>query len=271
MSASKPSRSLDGQPSTQRPRNVESAAPCFVRDAHKLAALETQAQRIARQAKAAVMKSAGLGECSQLCDVAEVEHVCDLVLEEFAAARLGAACRPPAFIAALQQNLIAPLVRYAGTLAVPKRSDGFGAGRRMEAQPTAELISAAAEVQRHLADGPWAETDAKRAAQLLETAWLRWIAYVSSYWLWDRVPALLVEKQIRREQGKLGKGVPRTGEMRATSNKDAIIRLAERLAKTKAAHEVAGAVAQQLNYSPQWVRRVLKEHALQKTKLKPTL
>jgi hypothetical protein len=229
---------------------------------------ETKGQKLTREIRRRVLDEAGLGECLQLCDAGQMEHVCDLVPEAFISAMHG---QPPGLIHGLRENLQGPLSRYVPTLTVPRRPPGFGSGVRMELAPTLALIDAVEEVIRRIEVGPWDDASAADAKHLLRYAWCNWIVYVASYWMWAEVPILLASKALRREHGRLGKGVPRVGVERKTDRSSEIIQAAERLAKTMAAESVAGAVARHLGVSAHWVRRVLKKEREQKTKLKATL
>lgn len=224
----------------------------------------TKGQRIELEARQAVLKQVGLGECSQLCDVFQMERVCEGLTEAFYARALGGSS---SFGASLEQFLIQPLVGYLGTLNVkPRRVAGVPVrtGQRMEVVPTLGLIEAAERAQRALNAGPWSDAERSATVEALRNAWCQWIAYVASYWITEQVPKLLAAKAARKEQGRLGGTQSKQGEQRSTSTAPKIVELYERLAKTKAAHEVAGAVAVQLGMTPQWVRKVWREHSAAK-------
>ena len=203
-----------------------------------------------------VIKEAGLGECSQLCDALEMEHVCDLVRSAFEAARYGS---KTGVSTGLQTLLIEPLQRYVPTLTVPTRK-GVRSGVRMELEPTFKLIESAEEVIHRIQVGPWSEARAEETAHLLRYAWCAWITYVASYWLTFEVPVRLVEKKVRREQGRLGGKAARSGLQRTTDKPKEIVAKYIELSKKMEARQVAGAVARQLAVTAQYVRRVWKVH-----------
>jgi len=210
-------------------------------------------------AMARLLASAGLGECSQLCDVWQMEHVCELLPDAFFAAQLG---EKQGLTHGLRTLLIEPLYRFLPTLTVPARKGGIGRGRRMELAPTLELIEAAEEVIRRIESGPWDEQSAEAARHLLRYAWVSWIAYVASYWMSSEVPKLLVAKQVRREQGRLGGKASKAGTRRASANAEKIVELYEKLSKKLEPAQVAGAVAIQLSVTSTWVRRVWRRHSV---------
>ena len=211
---------------------------------------------VSTRLRAQVIKEAGLGECSQLCDAFQMERVCDYLDEAFKGARSGSKSD---FHLALQKNLVEPLRRYLPTLTAPSRGIG-GACTRMEYQPTLDLIAATRSVISGLQHGPWSEAAARSAVHRLRYAWSVWISYVASYWLTVEVPRRLVEKQERREQGRLGGQASKQGSTRSTSQAAKIVEKYEKLNTTKDANQVAGAVALALGVTSTYVRRVWKKH-----------
>lgn len=201
-----------------------------------------------------VIKEAGLGECSQLCDASEVEHVCDLVREAFKAAQCGSKTDLPN---GLQTFLILPLQRYVSTLTIRGRK-GVRSGVRMELEPTLTLIASAEEVIRRIDVGPWTEARADESMHLLRYAWCRWVTYVASYWLTIEVPVRLVEKAARREQGRLGGTTLKRGLQRSTGKAaEIVLKYSELLVKGN--KTPAGVVARQFEVTATYVRQVWKK------------
>lgn len=158
------------------------------------------------------IKSSGLGECTQLCDVGEIEHVCDLIPEEFALARAGQAAR----LSGLDTILSASLIRYIGHLKERQEEQNrkrceelkaqgvvnprIGGGRPMELQPTLDFLQEIENVKEALADGPWDERTADEVSHRLRYAWFRWVAYLSSVHMWQELPKHVAAKKVKREQ-----------------------------------------------------------------------
>lgn len=216
----------------------------------------TKGALVANRLRDEVVNEPGLGECSQLCDVNQMEHVCSLVVEAFAAARHGSSSglsRP------LNTLLLEPLRRFLLTLGTPRRK-GRNRGDRTELQPTRDLIAAAEEVIRRIDAGPWDESRAAESATRLRYAWAIWIAYIASYWMTFEVPLRLVEKEVRREQGRLGGRTPKRGTQRSTGKAAEIVAKYIDLAARMDADKVAGATARHLEVTATYVRRVWKDH-----------
>ena len=227
----------------------------------------TKGARLTAKFRELAIKESGLGECSQLCDVGQMEHVCLLITEAFIAARLGI---KPGLSQALKSLLIDPLQRFLPTLTVPHRK-GRSYGVRMELQPTLELIFAAEEVIHRLDAGPWDEARAIEVGVRLRYAWAIWIAYLASYWMTFEVPKRLAEQRVRRAHGAIGGKVVKQGLERSTGTADQIVASYEDMQKRMESHQVAGAVANKLDMTPQWVRRVWNKHVATKAKQQASL
>jgi len=227
----------------------------------------TKGARLTAKFRDLVTKEAGLGECSQLCDVGQMEHVCSLITEAYIAARDGI---EPGLSHGLKSLLLAPLQRLLPTLTVSRRN-GRSSGIRMELQPTSELIVAVEEVIRRIDDGPWDEARATEAAHRLRYAWAIWIAYLSSYWMTFEVPKRLAELHVQRELGRIGGSTKKQGTQRSVATASKIIDQYITTQKRLEPHLVAGSVALQVGHSPQWVRTVWRKHVATKAKQQASL
>ena len=228
----------------------------------------TKGALLAAQYRESVMKTAGLGECSQLCDIFQMERVCEeYVGGAFQMARDGAYSDLPD---SLQDLLIAPLYRYLSTLTA-RGSKSARSGVRMEVEPTLRLIASAEAIVISIRVGPWDDDRAQAAALSLRYAWCVWIAYVASYWLTVEVPKRLAEQGVRRAHGAMGGKTPKQGFERSTARAEIIVSACEEAQKRLDPHEVAGTVANKLNVTPQWVRRVWNKHAATKAKQQASL
>jgi hypothetical protein len=174
------------------------------------------------------IKSSGLGECTQLCDVGEIEHVCDLIPEEFALARAGQGAR----LSSLDTILSASLVRYLEHLkerqeeqdrarrekyaAMGIDSQRIGGGRPMELCPTLDFLQEIENVKEALADGPWDERTADEVSHRLRYAWFRWVAYLSSVHMWQNLPRHVAAKKVKDEQASQSRENAKKGGRKPT-------------------------------------------------------
>lgn len=163
-----------------------------------------------------VIKAPGFGECLRLCDVAELEHVCDLIPEAFAAAEHGHAASYGLHLS-LMKNLHGPVSRFTEELEkwqdevskrrqdeLKKRSGEpirIGSATRIEMQPSLDFLENIEGVADHIEFGPWSEADAEACADRLRMAWYKWIACLSSYWMWSQVPRLLARPKLSKRNG----------------------------------------------------------------------
>lgn len=213
------------------------------------------------------MKTAGLGECSQLCDVYQMERVCELVSGAFHMARNGS---PSSLPESLKSLLIAPLRRYLFTLTA-RGSRRARSAVRMEVAPTLTLIAAAEAVISGVRVGPWGEGEAEAAAVSLRFSWAIWISYVASYWLTVEVPKRLADHQVQRAHGAIGGATPKKGPDRSTDKAFEIVETYKELQSRMEPSQVAGAVANKLKLTPQWIRKVWNKHEVKKAKQQASL
>jgi hypothetical protein len=169
------------------------------------------------------IKSSGLGECTQLCDVGEIESICDQVPEEFALAREGYPTRMGRF----DTHLIPALIRYLEHLKERQeeqdraRREEYAAmgidgqsirgGRPMELHPTLDFIREIENVKGALADGPWDERTADEVSHRLRYAWFRWVAYLSSVHMWQNLPRHVAAKKVKGEQASQSRANAKKG------------------------------------------------------------
>ena len=232
---------------------------------------KTKGQIVAECIKEGITLPDQQAEFTLLCDVAEVERICELVTEAFAGRRLGGG--EAGFTVSLKRRLVYPLQRFMDSLA--PADDASHLGVRVEIQPTRELLSAIERIVDQMERGPWDVRTGELAASDLQAAWFKWIAYVASYWLWAKVPELLAQVEIRREQGRLGGKATKRGQQRRSDKKFEIVSRYGDLRRTMAPRDVAGAVARQLGCTATYVRQVWREHLksypLEKAKLQAAL
>lgn len=200
------------------------------------------------------IKTAGLGECTQLCDVGEIEHVCDLVSEEFALARAGHAASLPS----LDTKLIVSLFGYLDHLKARQeeqnrkrldelraqgiRNPRIGGGMPMEWGATVDFIEAIEGVKRALAGGPWDERTADEVSHRLRYAWFRWVAYLSSVHMWQELPKHVAAKRVKGEQALQSRKNGKRGGRRAEHNWPSILAAYDQLRPSKG-RDTAGIVA----------------------------
>jgi hypothetical protein len=145
----------------------------------------------------------GFGECTQLCDVVMLDHVCELIPEAFHVLRNGHASEFPA---TLRSNLYEPLFRYlkelerdrlalvadwqgdllkrldvADTEAVKRDAKRRAAGGMVmiEQEATLHFVDQLDELAVQFEQGPWEEEDADQATHAVRYVWYRWIASIS--------------------------------------------------------------------------------------------
>jgi len=149
----------------------------------------------------------GFGECTQLCDVATLDHVCEQIPDAFYVLRNG---HEPVLPASIRVNLYDPLFRYLeelelGRLALVDNWEKALLENRAERDPEAYAENIKREAQRrragkmvmleqeatlHFVDqldelayqfeqGPWEEDDAEQATEAVRNVWYRWIATIS--------------------------------------------------------------------------------------------
>ena len=220
----------------------------------------TRGQQALVDAKALVIKSAGLGECSQLCDVAQIEHVCELVEDELTAAAVsGLPGRGTA--EALRTLLVLPLQNYLATLRLSRLRNraGVGVGLRMETFPTIELIQAAENVCVRLQFGPCDRGPMREDALCLRNAWFRWAAYVASYWVTDKVPELLARTIFAASSGHGGGIAFKEGPARSSGTRAAVLAEVALLEGKVEPDQVAKQVANKVGRDVSLVHRYMRE------------
>jgi len=210
----------------------------------------TAGRALAKRLADELHQQPGLGECLQLCDASLIEHVCELALGELEAARLEQRGALPA----LDTELVAPLRRFLGTLHPMKGQRARG--QRMEVEPTLALIAASNAVSVALAGSAPSVDEARRLVADLRLAWFVWLGYVATYWLTFKTPALLVQKQVNREQGRLGGKAPKPAGERSASLAQRIVGEYKRLLQTHAPSNVASIVAGIVGCTPKHVRTI---------------
>ncbi|NBD19521.1 hypothetical protein GTZ97_02380 [Aquabacterium fontiphilum] len=215
------------------------------------------------------MKTPGFGECLQLCDVGELEHVCDLIPEAFTAARCGNG-EAYGLHLSLRKNLHAPVLRYVEELerwqdatsnrrrqALEKLSGQpvrIARSERMEMQPSLDFLEQIERIADRIEFGPWSPEDAEDCAARLRHAWYRWIAYLSSYWMWARVPRILAGQKLSQANGKKAARDGTPGRTRLLDH-DAIYK---KLCELQSTHgrAAAGIVARIFGCTARYVREI---------------
>jgi hypothetical protein len=198
----------------------------------------------------------GEAEFTKLCDVAELEHVCDVLRSAIEDGASGV-------LDAIDERLIRPLQRYAETLALPTKAQqerlkrGLSLGRRMETQPTADLLLALDEVRARVERGPWNHTSAEATVQKLSGAWFKWIAYVASHYLWHDVPKSAAKQHASREFGREGGSARKKGQQRLSERAAKILaRRAVLIAGGMEERYIAARIAEEEGITAKWVREV---------------
>ena len=229
-----------------------------------------------------VLKAPGFGECLQLCDVAELDHVCGLIPEAFAATRHGQVDAYGLHLS-LMKNLHGPVYRYVEELerwqdkvneirqrAFEKLSGGpvrMGPATRVELQPSLDFLEHIEGVADHIEFGPWSEADAVACADRLRNAWYKWSACLSSYWMWSQVPRMLARLRLARHNGGQPAKDGKPGRP-ARLDKAAILKAYDELFPSKGS-ATAGIVATRFGCTAKRVREIDRERDGKKNEPNP--
>lgn len=229
-----------------------------------------------------VIKAPGFGECSQLCDVTELEQVCDLIPEAFAAARHGHAASYRLHLS-LMENLHGPVFRFTEELEkwqdeVSKRRQEAleklsgkpirsGSATRIEMQPSLDFLEHIEGVADHIEFGPWSEADAEACADRLRMAWYKWIACLSSYWMWSKVPRFLAASKLSKRNGSMPAQGGKPGRP-ARLDKVAILKAYDDIYPSKGS-AAAGIVAARFGCTAKRVREIVRNRDNKKNEPNP--
>lgn len=223
-----------------------------------------------------VFREVGFGECTQLCDVSQVQRVCGELLPDafdWLNTRHGIAGEHQ-LLKSLQDLLWEPLLRYAEQLEKSQAdfrerrlASGLGGnGGSQELQSTLEFMESIEDVREWLRLGPWSDEDGAACAAILELAWYKWIATIATAHLAYKVPVAIARARAAPALSKGGAPPGRPPDL----DKDRIFKRCQEMERLLGRSGAAGAVAKEFDCSATRVREVRREYeAKQKNETKP--
>lgn len=131
-------------------------------------------------------------------------------------------------------------------------------GMRQEMAPTLEFLACIEDVCAWIECGPWSEADGEACAVKLEAAWCKWIAYLSSYWMWAKVPRLLGQKNLSKRNGRQPAKDGKPGRPGNEARKAEIVKRFFELEPSKG-RGTAGAVAAAFGVTYQYVNKLVRQ------------